>query len=53
MTTLLTWCEDCGDDMREFGGRSCRYCGREFCFVCMREHERDCRSTRRYVEDDI
>lgn len=42
MTTILTWCEDCGSDMHQNGGRSCRHCGAEFCYDCIKNHERYC-----------
>ncbi len=40
--TMLTWCEECGDDMHENGGRMCQYCGGEYCYRCIKEHERTC-----------
>lgn len=40
--TMLTWCEVCGDDMHEVGGKECDKCGKEMCFRCLREHKRYC-----------
>lgn len=43
MRTMLTWCEDCGEDMSEFGGRRCKYCGDEICSLCYQDHLRYCK----------
>lgn len=43
MTTLLTWCEECGEDMHVNGGRECKYCGNEYCYKCIKEHEKNCK----------
>lgn len=40
--TFLTWCDDCGEDMHEVGGRECQFCGDEFCYDCIEEHEKYC-----------
>lgn len=40
--TILTWCNDCGEDMNIHGGIECRYCGEEYCLACITEHERYC-----------
>ena len=38
---LLTWCEDCGDDM--FGDSYvCEKCGQELCYSCYQQHLKDC-----------
>lgn len=42
MPTLLTWCEECGEDMHVSGGRECEHCGSEFCHECIEEHEKNC-----------
>ena len=47
MTTMLTWCEECGEDMHIQGGRECQYCGDEFCYGCIVEHESFCK-----IEDE-
>jgi len=38
MGTLLTWCEECDDDMHEKGGDYCDGCNRELCTECLEEH---------------
>ena len=42
MSTMLTWCEECGEDMHVNGGRSCKHCDAEFCYNCIKEHESNC-----------
>jgi len=39
---MLTWCNDCGEDMHVNGGRECKYCGEEYCYDCIEEHEKYC-----------
>jgi len=36
--TILTWCEECGEDMHVCGGGTCDICGEELCWDCMKEH---------------
>lgn len=34
--TKLTWCEECGKDMHEVGGKDCSCgCKQELCFSCI------------------
>ena len=42
MGTMLTWCEECGEDMHMNGGRECQNCSGEFCRGCIKEHEKGC-----------
>ena len=42
MSTILTWCENCGEDMHVNGGGTCNYCGKEFCYGCLEGHEHFC-----------
>ena len=39
--SLLTWCEDCGDDM-EGDSYVCEKCGQELCYHCYQQHEKEC-----------
>jgi len=48
--TILTWCEECDVDMHQYGGRNCRHCGGEYCFKCIKEHERNCKRDREEEE---
>ena len=40
--TQLTWCEGCGEDMHVSGGRLCDFCGEEYCYGCILQHEMNC-----------
>jgi hypothetical protein len=40
--TLLTWCENCDNDMHVNGGRACKYCEEEYCLDCIKDHEINC-----------
>ena len=53
MPTMLTWCENCGEDMHINGGRACLYCGNEFCLGCIKEHEEFCPENPDIPEKDV
>lgn len=39
--TQLTWCEDCDEDMHQYGGGWCECgCEKELCSRCLGEHRR-------------
>lgn len=40
--TILTWCENCSEDMHQNGGKSCQYCDEEYCIDCIEDHELYC-----------
>lgn len=52
MGTMLTWCEECGEDMHQNGGRACKFCEREFCYICITEHEKHCIDNPNSEDDD-
>ena len=43
---ILTWCEDCGDDM-EGHSYICEKCDQELCYSCYLYHEKEC-----FAEED-
>ena len=52
MPTMLTWCEECGEDMHVNGGRMCRSCSEEFCLGCIKDHEKFCNNSTKGDDDD-
>ena len=40
--TKLRWCELCGEDMHEKGGKRCKYCLGEYCLNCFKRHVKHC-----------
>jgi len=48
--TQLTWCDGCGEDMHANGGRSCAFCGEEYCSECILQHEMNCEEDDREEE---
>ena len=48
--TQLTWCEGCGEDIHDNGGRLCAFCGEEYCSGCILQHEMNCDKDNRKEE---
>jgi len=53
--TILTWCEDCSEDMDKWGGRSRQYCNEEYCYGCIENHEKYCNKNPKNIKtnDDL
>ncbi len=39
---FLTWCPDCGDELKDVGWKECPDCGDEFCKSCYKDHIKYC-----------
>ncbi len=45
MPPFLTWCPDCGNELRDVGWKECPHCNDEYCLRCIKEHKKYCKES--------